>query len=101
MTIQQMEPKIKAFGLNILEVRLYRQGKVHWIVCADSDKQLTNLVVYAEDGKAFLLPNYRLPKKVNDIKLERPQIGPDQWNIFIDGRNPFRDSRFDLNTNEQ
>lgn len=96
MTIQEMEPRIIAFGLKILEARLYRQGRVHWIICADSDKELTNLVVYAEDGKAFLLPNYRLPNNVSEIKLERSQIGPDQWNIFIDGRNPFRDERFDI-----
>lgn len=44
MTIQEMEPKIVAFGLKILEARLYRQGRVHWIICADSDKELTNLV---------------------------------------------------------
>ena len=96
MTIQEMEPKIIAFGLKILEARLYRQGRVHWIICADSDKPLTNLVIYAEDGKAFLLPNYRLPENVSEIKLERPQTGPAQWNIFVDGRNPFRDERFDI-----
>ena len=96
MTIQEMEPKIIAFGLKILEARLSRQGRVHWIICADSDKPLTNLVIYAEDGKAFLLPNYRLPENVSEIKLERPQTGPDQWNIFVDGRNPFRDERFDI-----
>ena len=96
MTIQEIEPKIIAFGLKILEARLYRQCRVHWIICADSDKPLTNLVIYAEDGKAFLLPNYRLPENVSEIKLERPQTGPDQWNIFIDGRNPFRDERFDI-----
>lgn len=100
MTIQEMENKIVAFGLIILEVRLYRQGKVHWVICADSDKPLTNLVVYTEDGKAFLLPNYRIPEQVNNIKLERPQIGSDQWNILIDGRPPFRDDRFDITPNE-
>ncbi len=61
MKINEMEPLIDKLGFDKLEVKMYRNGDVHWFICGkeivpsmDGETKLGNIIVYNGEGQAFI-----------------------------------------------
>lgn len=61
MKINEMEPLIDKLGFDKLEVKLYRNGDVHWFICGkeimpnlDGEVKLGDIIVYNGEGQAFI-----------------------------------------------
>lgn len=99
MKVREMEIQIDKLGLEKLNVRLGKGGRVHWFLCCQNADN-GNLVLYDGHGLAYTLPLSAFwPSEVwkvsvSDISIETP-FGEDDG-VLVDGVLARRSPRLDL-----
>lgn len=72
MTIRELEPVLTKKGYELLEVRLLRNGGIHWFLCKRED----HLVVVDKNGDEWeSREKFPFPEDSSDIKIYKTQFG--------------------------
>lgn len=80
MRVKDFEEAISAKGLTPREVRL-REGQVRWFLC--SREQNHDLIIYDEEGKAYVAEDFSWPEDISQITITRYPDTQQRFNFLM------------------